>query len=79
MQFCIKPVDLYHYDIYKLTPIQEKIFGKEHSEKYLGYTTVSLDGKAINVFYENKELMNYYDLIADQTHNYYEKQLQSLN
>ena len=56
MQICIKPVDLHHYDVYQITPIQEKIFGKEHDKKYLGYTTISLDGKNVNLYSENEKL-----------------------
>lgn len=74
MQFYIKPVDLHHYDIYQLTPIKEKLLGKEHKEKYLGYTTISLDGENVNIYYENKNLKEYSDILAKQTYAYYQTQ-----
>ena len=50
MQFSIQPVDLHHYDIYMLHPMQSKIFGKTHEKTYVGSATISLDGENINLY-----------------------------
>lgn len=75
MQFSINKLDLHHYEIYKLCPVQGKLFGKTHEKKYMGYATISLDGCNIDIYCENKHMKNYSEIIGKQTYAYYETQL----
>lgn len=71
MQFSIQPIDLHHYDIYMLHPMQSKLFGKTHDKTYLGSATISLDGENVNLYCENKRMKNYSKIIGEQTYSYY--------
>ena len=71
MQFSIQPVDLHHYDIYMLHPMQSKIFGKTHEKTYIGSATISLDGENIDLYCEDKRMKNYSEIIGEQTYSYY--------
>ena len=71
MQFSIQPLDLHHYDIYMLHPMQSKLFGKTHEKTYVGSATISLDGENINLYCEDKRMKNYSEILGKQTYSYY--------
>ena len=71
MQFSIQPVDLHHYDIYMLHPMQSKLFGKTHDKTYVGSATISLDGENINLYCEDKRMKNYSEILGKQTYSCY--------
>ena len=41
----------------------------------MGYATISLDGKNVDVYCENEQMKNYSEIIGEQTYNYYAKQI----
>lgn len=71
MQFSIKPVDLHHYEVFMLHPVQAKLFGKTQEKTYIGSATISLDGQDINIYCEDKRMKNYSQIIGEQTYAYY--------
>ena len=71
MQFSITPVDLHHYDIFMLHPVQAKLFGKAQEKTYMGSATISLDGQNIDLYCENKHMKNYSEIIGKQAYSYY--------
>lgn len=75
MKFSINKLDLHHYEIFKLCPMQGKLFGKSHEKKYMGYATISLDGSNIDIYFEDKHMENYSEIIGKQTYAFYETQL----
>ncbi len=79
MQFSINKTDLHHYDIFKLCPMQGKLFGKSHEKKYMGYVTISLDGQNVDIYCKDKQMKNYSDIIGKHTYNYYESELYKLS
>lgn len=79
MKFTISPLDLHHYEIYKLCPVQAKLFGRSHEKKYMGYATISLDGANVDVYCENEQMKNYSEIIGKQAYNYYETRLIDLS
>ena len=50
MQFSIKPVDLHHYEVFMLHPVQSKLFGKTHEKNVYGSATISLNGENIDIY-----------------------------
>lgn len=78
MKFSIDKLDLHHYDIYKLCPLQGKLFGKSYEKKYMGYATISLDGNNVDIYCENKQMKEYSEILGKQTYSYYERQLSDL-
>ena len=76
MKFTINPLDLHHYEIFKLCPIQAKLFGRSFEKKYMGYATVSLNGENVDVYCENKQMKNFSEIIGEHTYNYYTRQIQ---
>lgn len=79
MKFSINQLDLHHYEIFKLCPMQGKLFGKSHEKKYMGYATISLDGENVDVYCEDEQMKNYSEIIGKQAYNYYESCLIDLN
>ena len=75
MQFFINKLDLHHYEIYKLCPIQAKLLGKTHEKKYLGYATINLNGNNIDLYLENKQMNTYSEILGKQTYLYYQNEL----
>lgn len=76
MKFTINPLDLHHYEIFKLCPIQAKLFGRSFEKKYMGYATISLNGENVDVYCENKQMKNYSEIIGEHTYNYYTRQIE---
>ena len=77
MKFTINPLDLHHYEIFKLCPIQAKLFGRSFEKKYMGYATISLNGENVDVYCENKQMKNYSEIIGEHTYNYYTRQIEN--
>lgn len=78
MQFSIQPVDLHHYNIFTLHPIQAKLFGKTQEKKYIGSATISLDGENIDLYCENKHMKNYSEIIGKHAYSYYLNQVENM-
>ena len=79
MQFSIKPVDMHHYEVFMLHPVQAKLFGKTHEKTYMGYVTISLNGENIDVYCENNRMKSYSNTIGEQTYSIYVNSVNSLN
>ena len=79
MQFSIKPVDLHHYEVFLLHPVQSKLFGKTHEKTYMGSATISLNGENIDIYCEDNRMKNYSTAIGEQTYSIYMNSLSSMN
>lgn len=79
MQFSIKPLDLHHYEVFMLHPMQAKLFGKNHEKTYMGSATISLDGENIDIYCEDKRMKNYSSIIGEQTYSIYQDKISALN
>lgn len=71
MQFSIAPVDLHHYDIFLLHPMQSKIFKNLPQKTYVGSATINLSGDRIDVYCEDKRIKNYSEMLGEQAFKYY--------
>lgn len=75
MKFSIEPLDLHHYEVFMLHPIQEKIFGKTQEKTYMGSATISLDGTNVNIYCENKRMKKYSEILGKQAYSYYSNKI----
>ena len=67
MKFSIEPLDLHHYEVFMLHPIQEKT--------YMGSATISLDGTNVNIYCENKRMKKYSEILGKQAYSYYSNKI----
>jgi len=71
MQFSIKPVNTYHYDIYQIHPVAGLFLGKTHDKTYVGSASISLDGNNIDLYCENEQMKNYSKILSKQIYSIY--------
>jgi len=71
MQFSIAPIDLHHYDFFLLDN-SLSLFKKSQEKKYVGSATINLTGDRVDLYYQDKRMKNYSEMLGKQVYAYYE-------